>query len=141
MSAIETGFLYLGEGPDVGPANCGVRVPWPDKGPFSTVRMVDSARNALGEMVGRQVGRSLDKQELSWQCIESEAWWQLCRWLEAGHFTFYCRYFSHLLGTWQVRRFYLGDISCTPDAIDPKTGKPAFYRDAELSVIDCGETF
>lgn len=133
------GFLYLGESPDIGPGHCGVRMPWPDKGPFSNVRMVDAARNALGEMVGRQVGRSLDKQELAWDTIKSRDWWKLNQWLDAGHFTFYCRYFSHVLGHWQVRRFYLGDISCTPDCVDPVTGEPAFYRDATLSLIDCGE--
>ena len=139
LNTTESGFLYLGEGPDTGPQNYAVAVPYPDQGPFSTSRRVDSARSATGELVGRMVGRSLDKQELHWQQIGCQQWWAMNRWFEAGHFTFYCRYFNHNLGLWQTRRFYLSDVKCSPDLVDPGTGRPAFYRDAGFSVIDCGE--
>lgn len=138
MSFIETGFLYLGDGADVTETHYAVKVPYPDKGPFATSRMVDAARNAEGELVGRMVGRSLDKQELRWDSIPCEDWWRMNRWFEAGHFSFYCRYFSHNVGRWQTRRFYLGDVKCEPDLVDPGTGRPAFYRSAAFSVIDCG---
>lgn len=131
-------YLYLGDGPDTGPQSYAVAVPYPDKSPFTTSRMVDAARNSLGQMVGRVVGRSLDKQELHWQAIDCRAWWQLNRWFEAGHFSFYCHYFNHNLGRWETRRFYLGDVKCSPELVNPATGRPAFYRDAGFSVIDCG---
>ena len=80
------------------------------KAPFTTSRMVDSARNAQGTMVGRMVGRSVDKQELGWQTISPQLWWEMNRWFEDGHFTFYCHYFSHNLGRWETRMFYLSDV-------------------------------
>lgn len=138
LTVTDTAYLYLGDTPDTGPTRYGVAVPCPDEVPFSTSRMVDAARNAAGQMVGRMVGRSLDKQELHWHTIDCESWWRLNRWFEAGHFTFYCRYFNHNLGRWETRRFYLGDVKCSPQRVDAATGRPAFYRNAAFSVIDCG---
>lgn len=89
-------------------------------------------------MVGRMVGRSLDKQEMSWDTISCRLWWAMNRWFEAGHFTFYCHYFNHNLGRWETRLFYLSDVKVSPDLVDPGTGEPAFYRDAAYNIIDCG---
>ena len=138
LTTTDTGYLYLGESPNTSPQNYKIAVPYPDTSPFTTTRMVDAARNSLGQMVGRLVGRSLDKQELHWQTMSCSLWWQLNRWFEAGHFSFYCHYFNHNLGRWETRRFYLGDVKCSPDLVNPATGEPAFYRDAGFSVIDCG---
>lgn len=133
-------FLYLDAGPDVSPSVHAVAVPYPTAGSaaFETARMVDAARNANGEMVGRLVGRSSDKQTLGWHRIACADWWAMHRWFEDGHFTFYCHYFDHNTGVWRTRLFYLGDVRANPVHVDEATGVPAWYEDASFSVIDCG---
>ena len=133
-------FLYLDAGPDVSPSAHAVAVPYPTAGSaaFETARMVDAARNANGEMVGRLVGRSSDKQTLGWHRIACADWWAMHRWFEDGHFTFYCHYFDHNTGIWRTRLFYLGDVRANPVHVDEATGVPAWYEDASFSVIDCG---
>ena len=84
------------------------------------------------------VGRSVDKQELGWQTISPQLWWEMNRWFEDGHFTFYCHYFSHNLGRWETRMFYLSDVKCSPVNVDAATGMPEYYEDASFSVVDCG---
>lgn len=133
-------YLYLGATAEVSRQNYAVAVPYPTVGSatFETARMVDAARNANGEMVGRLVGRSSDKQSLGWQRISCEDWWALHRWFEQGHFTFYCHYFDHNTGQWRTRLFYLGDVRANPVHVDEATGIPAYYEDAAFNVIDCG---
>lgn len=133
-------FLYLGSTPSTNTQNYAVAVPFPSEGKaaFETSRMIDSARNANGEIVGRQIGRSIDKQNMAWDVLPREKWWEMNRWFEQGHFTFYCHYFNHNLGCWQTKLFYLGDVKTSPFLVDPESGEPAFYRDAGFNVIDCG---
>lgn len=134
-------FLYLGATPEEAQdPDKARRVPFPSEGKatFETSRMVDSARNARGEMVGRQIGRSVHKQNMEWDVMPCETWWELNRWFDEGHFTFYCHYFNHNLGQWDTKLFYLGDVKTNPFLVDPKTGAPAFYRGASFNVIDCG---
>ena len=132
------GFIYLGSGPDTSRESYAIAVPYPTKAPFTTTNLVDGARNAQGTFIGRVVGRSMDKQEMSWEMISCTKWWQLNRWLEAGHFTCYACYFSHNVGEWKTRLFYISDRKVEPEMIDPGNGEPAFYRNASLNVIDCG---
>lgn len=135
-----TAYLYLGTSPATSRENYAIAVPYPSAGKaaFETSRLVDSARNASGELVGRQVGRSLHKQNLAWEKIDCETWWTMNRWFEQGHFTFYCHLFNHNLGQWETRLFYLGDVTANPVLVNAQTGEPAFYRDASFNVIDCG---
>lgn len=134
------GFLYWGSGPETNRENYEVAVPYPTLGSalFETSRMVDSARNARGEMVGRQVGRSIDKQSMGWSKLSREVWWAMNRWIEAGHFTFYCHYFNMNLGRWETRLFYISDLKAMPGPVDPVTGEPEYLSDASANVIDCG---
>ena len=135
-----TAYLYLGASPDTDRERYSVAVPYPSMGgaAFETQRMVDSARNGNGELVGRMVGRSVHKQSLTWAKISCEKWWEMNRWFEDGHFTFYCHLFNHNLGRWETRLYYLGDVKTNPYLVDEATGEPAFYRDASFNVIDCG---
>lgn len=136
----KTAYLYLGASGATSREHYAVAVPYPSAGAaaFETQRMVDSARNANGELVGRQVGRAVHKQNLSWSVISCEKWWELHRWFEDGHFTFYCCFFNHTVGRWETRLFYLGDVKAQPYLVDEATGEPKFYRDASFNVIDCG---
>ena len=135
-----TGFLYFGASPETSKTNYAIKVPYPSlgKAPFTTSRLVDSARNAQGTMVGRMVGRSLDKQEMGWEVISCALWWEMNRWFEDNHFTFYCHYFNFNTGRWLTRLMYISDVTCSPDLVESETGEPAFLRDASVNVVDCG---
>lgn len=136
----DSAFLYLGETPDTSRTCYAVKVPYPnrDNAAFETRRMVDAGRNLNGELVGRMVGRSLQKQSLAWARMPCHTWWEMHRWFEAGHFTFYCHFFNHSVGAWQTRLFYMGDVAATPARVNTATGTPAYYTNASFSVIDCG---
>lgn len=134
----DEGYLFLGETIATSRTNFSIKIPHPSVGgaAFETNRMVDAGRNAKGELIGRMVGRSISKQNLSWDKIPRETWWQINRWFEDGHYTFYCHYFNHNTGTWETRLFYLGDVSTNPVKITD--GLPKYYENASFSVIDCG---
>ena len=70
--------------------------------------------------------------------MPAEKWWEMNRWFDDGHFTFYCHYFNHNFGRWETRLFYLGDVKTNPFVVSKETGEPRFYRDASFNVIDCG---
>lgn len=132
------GFIYLGASKNTSDTDYAIAIPYPSEAPFETSRMVDAGRNTNGAMVGRMVGRSMDKIALSWAVIPCEQWWRMNRWFEAGHFTFYCHFFNHNLGYWQTRLYYLGNVKTEPYMVKPENGEPAYYRNASFSVIDCG---
>ena len=134
------GFIYLGSSAATNRANYAVALPYPDLGGalVETSRMVDSARNANGEVVGRQVGRSVSKQSMAWNKLSCEKWWEFNRWIEQGHFTFYCCYFNFNLGQWETRLFYAGDFKVMPGPVDRTTGMPEYLSSASVNVIDCG---
>lgn len=135
-----TGFIYLGSSAATSRENYALALPYPTLGSaaFETSRFVDSARNANGELVGRQVGRSICKQSMGWAKLPCADWWALNRWVEQGHFTFYCHYFNFNLGQWETKLFYAGDLKCQPGLVDKATGAPAYISDASFNVIDCG---
>lgn len=134
------GFLYFGASPNTSKTNYAIKVPYPTlgKAPFTTSRLVDSARNANGTMVGRMVGRSIDKQEMGWDVISCALWWEMNRWFENNHFTFYCHYFNFNTGKWLTRLMYISDVAVSPEFINAATGEPEYLRNASVNVIDCG---
>lgn len=136
LQKLDTGFMYFG----TGPANFSLEIPYPsvDGALFQTARSVDAARNANNVVVGQMVGRSVDKQNMKWNRIDTETWWKMNRWLEANGMFFWCRYFAHSTGEWRVRRFYVGDISCEPVDVDAASGKAAYYKNASFNIIDTG---
>ena len=118
-----------------------ISIPFPSTGTFETARAVNSARNANNVVVGQMVGRSVDKQNMTWSVLPKETWWGINRWIETNGMFFYCKYFAHNTGKWMIRRFYCGDPKCDPFKIDADTGYPAVYLNCTLNVIDMGEDF
>ncbi|MFZ2538558.1 MAG: hypothetical protein WAX04_06610 [Oscillospiraceae bacterium] len=118
-----------------------VSIPFPSngKGAFETIRYVESVKNANGTLVSQQIGRSVDKQNLSWSVMDATLWWKINNFIETNGMAFYCRYFSHNLGRWNVRKFTCSDFQCEPYQIDVKTGVPEFYVNCSFNVIDTGE--
>lgn len=137
---IDPRFMYWGSGISNGDLSGNtIAISFPSDGAFQTQRAVNSARNAYNVVVGQMVGRSVDKQNMTWSVLPREQWWRINRWLEANGMFFYCKYFSHNVGKWMIRRFYCGDITCDPYKIDAVTGIPAVYRNCTVNVIDMGD--
>lgn len=129
-------FIYIGKTKDSQP----LAIPFPSigQGAFETVRIVDAGRNANGAVVGQQIGRSMDKQNMGWRAISCEKWWEINNWFETNGMFFYCRYFSHNTGQWRTRKFYVSDIKCEPYMVNPATGIPREYHNATFNVVDTG---
>lgn len=129
-------FIQLG----TSPTPMLLTIPYPTKGKalFETSRFVDSQRNANGVVVGQQVGRSIDKQNMSWDKLSAEKWWEINRFFEENGMFQYCRYFSHNLGEWKIRLMYCSDFKCDPGVVDSSTGYPKEYTNCSFNVIDCG---
>lgn len=134
--------MYLATGMSNGELSGNIlAIPFPSEGTFETSRAVNSARNASNVVVGQMVGRSVDKQSMTWKVLAREKWWEINRWIEAHGMFFYCKYFAHNTGKWMIRRFYCGDPKCSPFKIDPATGVPQVYLDCSINVIDMGDEF
>ena len=139
---IDSRFIYFGTGVSGNNLTGNtLALPFPSSGPFETSRAVNSGRNANNVVVGQMVGRSVDKQSMTWNVLPVQKWWEINRWIETNGMFFYCKYFSHNVGKWMIRRFYCGDPKCSPFKIDPSTGVPDVYLDCSLNVIDMGESF
>ena len=133
-------FIYLGTQVTNGDLSGNIlAIPFPSSGEFETSRAVNAARNANNVVVGQMVGRSVDKQSMSWSVLAREKWWEINRWIEANGMFFWCKYFAHNYGVWRIRRFYCGDPKCEPFKIDANTGIPEMYRNCSINVIDMGD--
>ena len=137
-------FMYWGTSQN----NLTLAVPYPSSGAFESARTVTTQESSNGEIVAQLVGRTRDKQNMKWNVMDCEKWWEINNWLEdniisGGIFSFYCKYFNFNLGKWQVHQCYVGNPSCTPFAVNSdetseQFGMPRFLRDCTLNVIDCG---
>lgn len=134
------GFIHFGTAPN----NMTLSIPYPSSAPFETARTVTMQDSSDGSIVAQQVGRSRDKQSMSWKVMNCEKWWEINNWIETNGMFFYCRYFNFNRGIWQTRKFYCSNISCEPffinnDTDSPDYGKPAHLQNCTLNVIDMGE--
>lgn len=137
-------FMYWGTTKN----NFTLSVPYPASGAFESARTVTTQESANGEVVGQIVGRRRDKQNMSWKAMDCEKWWEINNWIENnvksnGSFSFYCKYFNFNLGKWMTHSCYIGNVSCTPFAIDSDTtseefGQPRYLLNCSVNVIDCG---
>lgn len=141
--SVDPRFMYISKQMAAGGQMLGdvLAIPFPSSGPFETARAVNSARNANNVVVGQMVGRSVDKQSMTWRVLPCKTWWRINRWIETNGMFFYCKYFSHNTGKWLIRRFYCGDPKCSPFKINPANGVPDVYLDCTLNVIDMGEDY
>lgn len=133
---IDARFIYLGTSKGVK----SLAIPFPSSGPFETSRNVDSARNIRGEVVAQKVGRSIDKQSMTFNVLPCDKWWEINNWIEQNGMFFWCHYFAHNYGVWRDRKFYCGNLTCEPYMVDAETGIPKFYHNCTVNVIDMGVT-
>lgn len=137
-------FVYFGTSSD----NLTLAIPYPSSGAFESATTVTTQSSANGEVVGQVVGRTRDKQNMTWKVMDREKWWEINNWIEnniesSGEFSFYCKYFNFNLGRWMIRKFYPSNRTCEPFSINSdqsseEFGMPKFLRNCQMNIIDCG---
>ena len=116
-----------------------VRIPNPDtdsaEGRIST--LVNSGRSAQGVVTAQKIGRDNDKTSMKWNYLEKDEWERMVRFWDRNFF-FNFTYYSDVAGAKITRKFYVGDRSRKPFAVDAE-GIPTAYKDCTANVVDCGE--
>ena len=116
-----------------------INLPNPDQNSAKNLisTLVNSGRNANAVVVAQKIGRDQEKTEMSWNYLEKEEWEKLLRFWDKNFF-FNFTYYSRTEGIRITRKFYIGDRSDRPMAIDIE-GLPTAYLDCVANVIDTGE--
>lgn len=99
--------------------------------------MVNSGRNASAVVTAQKIGRDQDKTELAWPYMNKADWEEILAFFDENFF-FDFTYYSPVAGTKITRKFYVGDRTYQPFAVDDD-GEPIAYVECKLNVIDTGE--
>lgn len=113
-------------------------LPYPDRGiRIERQQLVDSARNALGQVVAQKINRRLFKvSELKWGHLTAEEWHDIL--VEIEKFEGTLAFWNSLSQTFETKRVYWGDASEEIFKINPATGEVLEYVDCSCNVIDMG---
>lgn len=116
----------------------GYNFPSPKRGVKPTVStIVDAGRNANGAVVGQRVGRDQYKiDSLEWPWLPAETWETMLSIL--SDFFVYVTFYDMVGGGKKTLKMYPGDRTAEPYWVDDD-GRPLFYRNCKVNVIDCGE--
>lgn len=97
--------------------------------------LVNSGRNANGEVVGQVVGRNQNKATLSWKWLDAETWASMLQ--EFDNFIVIARIPDMQRNDWTTLKMYPGDRSAEPYWVDDE-GLPTHYTNCKVNIIDCG---
>lgn len=111
--------------------------PSADSGKATIATLVNSGRNASAVVTAQKIGRDQDKTELAWPYMNKEDWEEILAFFDENFF-FNFTYYSPVSGAKVSRKFYVGDRTYQPFAID-SNGIPIAYKECKLNVIDTGE--
>lgn len=116
----------------------GKAFPMPGRHPTLRVAtMVDSARNAMAEMVGQKIGRDQYKVEnLFWPHLTAEVWSSMLQ--EFQDFFVVAEIPDMVNNDWIKLKMYPGDRIADPWMVDEATGLPTEYINCKVNIIDCG---
>ena len=101
-------------------------------------QLVDSARNANGQVVAQKINRRLRKfDSLKWPVLTTAQ----VTWLKqkVANFTVMLTYFDSQDGGIVTRKFYFGDMSAEPfewDTTNYQVAVPTRYKDVSINIID-----
>lgn len=114
-------------------------LPNPDQtsGENQIITLVNSGRNTLGVVTAQKIGRDQEKTLMEWNFLSKDEWEEMLQFWD-NNFFFNFTYYSRLGGGKITRKFYIGDRSDRPYAIDD-SGNPTAYQDCKANVIDTGE--
>ena len=111
--------------------------PSTESGRGTIATLVNSGRNANAVVTAQKIGRDQDKAELSWPYMNKADWEEILAFFDSNFF-FNFTYYSPVAGSKITRKFYVGDRTYQPFAVD-SNGEPMAYKDCKLNVIDTGE--
>ena len=111
--------------------------PYPSVGmELIVATMVDSARNANGEVVGQKIGRDIYKvNSLQWNWLSAETWSMMLK--EFDKFYVTAMIPDMVNNSWITIKMYPSDRSAKPYWIG-HDGKPTWYTECKVNIIDCG---
>lgn len=116
----------------------GVDLPYPKYGlNESFVQLVDSGRNALGQIVSQKIGRRQFKYEnLVWPHLTAAEWSAILQEIEKfeGELTYYDALSQSII----TRKIYWGDAKAEIWKIDDETKLPIEYINCSANPIDMG---
>lgn len=115
----------------------GMELPPPKRGVSVIVTtVVDSGRDANGTVVGQRVGRDQYKIDgLEWPWLTAAQWQNILS--AMGNFFFPVTFQDPVTGRRITHTMYCGDRTASPYWVD-STGKPTYYRDCKVNLIDVG---
>lgn len=120
-----------------------LKLPVPVELPSNNEFLSDAWRNANGELVFQQIGRTQYKTQIKWNRLPNKKWWEINRWFDTYGYLFYMKYFSHTMGKVLIHQFYRGNIdSATPSTTTEVINGvvvPTHYKDCGFSLIDTGK--
>lgn len=106
--------------------------------------MVNSGRNAEGNVIGTRIGRDLIKIELQWAYLTTADWKKVLQYLakdepnvQEGFYVF-VKYFDMVTADFEIRRFYTSDRTASPFKLHPTTMAVTAWKDCSLSLVDVG---
>ena len=103
---------------------------------ISTV--VNSGRNANGEVIGQVIGRNQYKaNNLVWPYLDAKTWADMLA--EFDNFFVVAKIPDMRRNGWLTVKMYPGDRSAEPYYVDPVTKLPTHYINCKVNIIDCGE--
>ena len=123
------GFLYLN----------GLAVPYPyyESGLQTTATVVDGGRMADGVFRGKKIGRDQSKVELRWAALTPDVWSSILQVL-SNSFVVAVQYYDMVIDGWTTRNMYCSDRTARPFMVDTSTGRPKYYLDCSVNLIDTG---
>ena len=115
----------------------GVKLPAPDVG-MKIVRsqLVDSGRNAKGQVVAQKINRRLLKLDaLEWSYLTATQWHTIVN--EVNKFTGTVKVYDAATRGFVTFKVYWGDSTEEPYTVD-KSGNILTYRNCKCNIIDMG---
>lgn len=99
-------------------------------------QLVDSARNAKGEVVGTKINRRMLKLDsLEWSFLTAAQWHSILAEIEKFEGTL--KFYDELTQTFTTRKVYWGDATEAPLEYDA-SGKVLRYKSCKCNIIDMG---
>lgn len=116
----------------------GNTLPYPSFGlTVQRQQFVDSARNALGQVVAQKINRRIIKfDNLKWNHLTADQWRSILQEIEKFEGTL--EFWDNLTGSFITRRIYWGDSSEEVYKINPDTGQVLEYINCSCNIIDMG---
>ena len=110
-------------------------LPCPSALDYEGQQLVDSSRNALGEVVAQKINRRQVKLNLSWNISYPNDLKTILGCIE--QFSGDVVYYDPKEGTFISRKMYWGDYSVSTYWVD-ENGSPKFFTSLKTSLIDMG---